>query len=145
MFGYLLTETGQDALDCFGQEGVRFAASLSDGSGIVAFDDVLPRLAGANRILMAQEPIPDDPRTWPDWASDRGKIAPKRARATGREHFALISDALLEYAMQTTAVTGLVGVGDGMLLIESDGPVVGGDVWSASVVSWRDVREMASA
>jgi hypothetical protein len=143
--GYVLTREGNDALALFTDERVRFAAALSDGSGIVAFDggwEALGGLAlGIGTVFMAQEPHPDDPRTWPDWARE-GHVIPKRRMATGREHFTLVSVSFEEYAHGLEAVTGCVRVTDDLLLVESDGPVAIGAGWTAAIDGnrYRDKR-----
>jgi hypothetical protein len=135
--GYCLTREGTDALEAFNDDRVRFAAALDDGSGIVAFDGGWEGFDTLGTVFMAQEPHPDYPDTWPDWAR---KQFPKRAIATGREHYALLKLRFAEYLSQQDAVTGIAQVTDELLLVESDGPIAAGASWSAAVSEFRDKR-----
>lgn len=137
MNGYVLTREGSDALALFDDDRVRFAASLSDGSGIAAFDGAAEGFDKLGTVFAAQEPHPDYPDTWPDWYRI---IAPKRRVANGREHFTLAAVAFEEYAHGLQAVTGCVRVTDELLLIESDGPIAVGAGWTAEVMEFRDKR-----
>lgn len=137
--GYVLTREGDAALDAFTDARVRFAAALSDGSGIVAFDGAAEDLDKIGTVFLAQEhPEGADPtQPLPDWYK---RMAPKRGVANGREHFTLAAIAFEEYAHSLEAVTGCVRVTDELLLIESDGPIAAGAGWTASVVSYLDKR-----
>jgi hypothetical protein len=138
MNGYCLTMEGTRALDLFAVDGVRFAASLDDGSGIVAFDGPGLDFMDAGTVFMVTPPDGADPtQPLPDWYR---KAAPKRAIATGAEHYALISVSFEEYLHSLESVTGCVRVTDELLLVESDGPVSAGAGWSSSVVEFRDKR-----
>lgn len=140
--GYVLTHEGSEALEAFQDQRVRFAASLEDGSGIIAFDGPGLDFMEFGTVFMA-EPHPDHPDTWPDWAK---KAAPKRAIATGREVYALVGVAFEEYLHSLEAVTGCVRVADSLLLVESDGPVSAGAGWASAVMEFRDKRlELANA
>jgi hypothetical protein len=134
MNGYVICRTGEDALAAFDDERVRFAASLDDESGIIAFDGGWEGFDEFGTVFMAQEPHPDYPPSWP-W-----RDCPKRALATGREHFALLSVSFEEYLHTQEAVTGCVRVTDELLLVESDGPISAGPGWSAGVSEYRDKR-----
>jgi hypothetical protein len=139
--GYVLTREGTDALEAFNDDRVRFAASLEDGSGIIAFDGGWEGFGDLGTVFM-QQPIPDYPPSWPD----PYKAAPKRAVASGNEHYALIKVRFEEYLHSLESVTGCVRVTDELLLVESDGPVSAGAGWSSSVVEFRDARlELATA
>jgi hypothetical protein len=138
--GYVLTREGSRALELFADNRVRFAAELDDGSGFVAFDGEALGFMDSGTVFMAQEPHPDYPPSWP-W-----RDCPKRAIATGREHFALLSVSFEEYLHTQEAVTGCVRVTDELLLVESDGPISAGPGWSAGVMEYRDKRlELANA
>lgn len=139
MNGYILTREGSDALEAFNDERVRFAASLSDGSGIVAFDGNADGFGELGTVFLAQEhPEGADPtQPLPDWYK---RMAPKRGVANGREHFALVAIAFEQYAHELEAVTGVVRVSDELLLVESDGPIVVGSSWTAEVMEFRDKR-----
>lgn len=124
--GYVLTATGDAALAMFEDRRVRFAASLTDGSGFAAFDGGPIGLHG--RIL----PELGFPIPWRDF--------PKRGVGTGLEYFALVPDVFTGYLLEQDAVTGLVRVSDDLLLVESIGPIAAGAIWSEGVVEFRDKR-----
>jgi hypothetical protein len=160
--GYVFTEDGQAALGAFGVSGVRYAAALDDGSGLIAFDMEPENLNGFMELAtmlgdvhLTREPILDrdevpegvDPQTVPDWYR---KAAPKRAFAQGDEVFALtIGDESFErYLHEQESVSGCIRIEGRGLLVESHGPVMaGGAQWVAAVVEYRQapIREGASA
>lgn len=146
MNGYVITDRGIDALDLFEHPSVRYAAALQDGKGIAAFDADAEEFRAFGRVLIAQEPHPDYPDTWPDWYR---KAAPKRAIATGRECFALLPMIFEQYAHEADVITGCVRVADlyvvgesteTWLLAESDGIATLGLGWASAVMEYRDKR-----
>lgn len=146
--GYVLTHEGSDALEMFMHERVRFAASLDDGRGLIAFDGAPLGLENLGKLWMAQPPDGADPsQPLPDWYK---KAAPKRAIGTGMEHYALVvsthGDNMERYLHTQDSVSGIVRVSPNRILVETwHGPVAAG-TWSASVVEYRDKRlELVSA
>lgn len=143
MFGYIITAYGHEALEMYEEcDRIRYAARLDNMYGIVAFDGEVAGMhlrAGSviHIIHDAQEPIPESPDTWPDW---HRILAPKRRISNGREHFAFVSTDFRKAIMETESVTGAVDVGNGQILVESDGPIAAGFVWSGGVVEFRDRR-----
>jgi hypothetical protein len=149
---YVITRNGAEAL-ALGLDPmdlpVRYAASLSDGRGLVAmeYEPTMDEVWG--EVWNQQEPNPDYPDTWPDWLRKGGRNAPKRARMTGREVFSMLDyhPAIEEVLHQTLAVTGICRVErDGVvrLLVESDGPVSVGWIWQGAAIEATD-RRMVTA
>jgi hypothetical protein len=129
--GYVLTNDGTSALACFSDERVRFAASLDDTSGIVAFDGEPDPAWNAIGTVFVPHPVP---------------FCPKRAVATGREFYSVLPVLFEDYVASLRAVTGYVRLTDALLLVESDGPIASGADWSAGVTELRDKRlELANA
>ena len=139
MDGYILTESGHDALRLFDENpNVRFAAKVLDPlgieSGFVATDDLTPTLRLHGTVI---EPIDSGGLfPWP-W-----RAAPKRAIATGREHFTLMQDEpeLRAFLMEQTCVVGVALVSGGRLLVESDGPIAVNAAWTVRVAMCVDRR-----
>lgn len=134
MSGYLLTREGPDALALFETskweetgEGVRFAATLSDGQGFAAFDGPAVGFMERGTVFITQGFV-------------HPFFVPKRWRGSGRECFSLMSDTFAGWLAEQETVTGVARVHDDLLLVESDGPILAGSGWSASVVTYRDKR-----
>lgn len=155
--GYIITPRGEDALALFGSEGVRYAASLDDGRGFVAFTAERPRafeLGTYGRVLSEVDmPI--------EWQADEflkrigGKPeGPKRQLARGDERFVLY-DVLDQGTSAWKALELFLGdmpraaavVFDGAtaffyILVETgpewDCPIPA--VWDCTVVAFRDAR-----
>lgn len=139
MFGYIITAYGHEALEMYEEcDRIRFAARLDNAHGIVAFDGDVPEHVRAGSVIHvihdAQEPIPEYPDSWPK------RLWPKRGVANGLEHFAFVSTDFRKVIEETEAVTGMIDVGNGQILVESQGPIVAGMVWSGGVVEFRDRR-----
>ncbi len=129
MTGYLFTKYGSEALGLFDDPRIRFAARLSDGSGFAAFDGESLDLMEHGTVMLVQNHIPIPL-----------PFCPKRAIATGREVYSLVSKTFTDYLLDQEAVTGLALVTDELLLVESQGPIVAGSSWSAAVGTFRDKR-----
>ena len=128
--GYVHTTLDTDALELFSDERVRFAAKLHDGTGFVAFDGDDSGFAFFGTIWRPVENILHP------WII----VAPKRRVGTGLEHYSLVSVEFETYLATQDTVTGLCRISDALLLVESDGPIVAGQVWNAAVVEFRDKR-----
>lgn len=146
--GYLVTDGG--GLDLVGTLGIRYGAS--DGSrGLLAFD--VADLAGVAQIqaviggsILALEPIPDDPDSWPDWA----RRVPKRHVSNGLERFSLISHlempanaiiARLEAGQECSAIAAVVdGHGWPNILLEHSADLGERVSWTLEPTTIRDAR-----
>ena len=141
MSGYVFTPDGAAALlaidlDPLPFSGIRYAAALDDGSGIVALDGDYSASPSFGTFRMAIEPHPDYPPSWP-WK------APKRHVSNGKERFALMSLARFENTRRdpiaASHITGAVMLDDGSMFVETDGWVLVAD-WTAAAVEVRDRR-----
>jgi hypothetical protein len=138
MSGYIFTATGAEALAVFEDERVRYAASMDDGTGFVAFDgEPNYQLEALGRVLM-MEPHPDYPDSWPK------HFAPKRRVSNGMERFAIVSDLLADDIMRdpysSNHVTGVALFHDGTVLLETDGFKVPMAIWAATPKVIADKR-----
>jgi hypothetical protein len=148
--GYVICPTGEDAFSAFDRPEVRYAASLDNGGGIVAFEgdqgDAY-NLSAYGRVLAVVDPDPQ-PEWW--WF-----LIPKRRIATGSECFYLTKPVHPRIAWENArlfaedGVTGLavivgnsaIGDGEHRVLIEADGPRHWfGLEWFARSVDFRDAR-----
>ncbi len=130
MFGYTFYETGEEAREAYASTPtVRYAAELSDGRGITAWDDVGP--AGGT---------PYEATLFWWW-----RAAPKRAVTNGLERFAIVSE---DHARNTLRgapqIVGMAKIGDGAVLVESQDWDVPLALWQASAVAVED-RRLVSA
>ena len=87
MNGLLLTDHPFEVFDAL--EGARYAGKTRHGQGIVALDDVTHGDVFRKGVFYAEEPIPDNPDTWPEWA--RPSRGPKRKVADGSEAFIILT------------------------------------------------------
>lgn len=137
MSGYIITNDGDEALEAFENEAVRYAAKMDDGTGFIAYDGAIAITLDASGIRL-MEPIPEYPDTWPK------RIAPKRGVSNGMERFAIVSDLLADDIMRdpysNKHVTGVVVLSDSTVLIETDGFKVPMAIWSAAPVVIADKR-----
>ncbi len=124
--GYLFTPEGKAALELFDDDRVRFAASLDDGSGFLAFDGSAPDFQVYGTVHMGEEIFPF--------------FVPKRWHGMGREVYAMVPGLFTEYLKELKAVTGVAKITEAMLLVESDGPISIGADWQAGVVEFKDKR-----
>lgn len=132
--GYVLLAKGADALALFHDPDVRYAAAMTDGTGFVAFDTDHGQFADKGNVWYEGEHGPEA-IFWPYQA------CPKRAIGTEGEAFALIPQEWEADIHKLTHVTGCVPVGDGMILVQSDGPVVmTADYWNSVVRVFLDKR-----
>lgn len=144
MEGYLFCETPGAAMGAsvlFG-ETIRYWAHLDDGTGFAAFDWYHPSLHEFGTVRMS-EPLPDYPDSWPDWMR---KAAPKRGKATRDQWFATVpyDEAVETELCALHAVSGLAKLENGLLLVESHGPViVQSDGLNARAVYYEQARTEA--
>jgi len=157
--GYLLTKDPQVALDLAGENGVRYAARLTDGRGFAAFDtdhEGMYYLGTLGDVFIISEANPDDERTWPDWA--RPHAPHKNFASTLDDRFALYPipwDHLTARAAFMSFVqvfkpkaAALVWDGENFFVIVEDSPYwIGPEnaVWDCGVLEYRDVRVGVSA
>lgn len=135
--GYIFTKDGALALGLGSSESSawRYAASLDDGSGIVAFDgDMVAINIPDMRVRFATE-------NWdPKWPS---RPAPKRYVSNGQERFALMTQArfsnIVVDPLTVEHITGAVVLDDESVLVETDGFVLIAD-WTAGAAEVRDRR-----
>ncbi len=141
MQGYIFTSEGQDALACFGTQGVRYCAEMADGSGLVAFDadDHIGEGSAivGGWIMWVMEPHPDYPPSWP--ASPKG---PKRQTPTGDESFAIYA-ASDRSRLPVPRAAAWVTDGTKLYLLVEDGPDYAPSceaIWRSDVTNYLDVR-----
>ena len=141
MTGYIITETGDEALAMCDNDAVRYAASMEDGTGFVAYDGEIELEFTDNLQMM--EPHPDYPDSWPK------RICPKRAVSNGFERFAIVSDLLANDIMadpwSSKHVTAATMLTDGNALIETDGFSVPMAIWVGNPKIRMDKRLLVPA
>lgn len=144
MSGYIITETGEEALAMFDNDAVRYAASMEDGTGFVAYDGEIELEFTDNLQLM--EPIPEYPDTWP---KREGHVIPKRRVSNGFERFAIVSDLLSNDLMRdpwcNKHITAAVMLTEGNALIETDGFSVPMAIWVGNPTIRMDKRLLVPA
>jgi hypothetical protein len=133
---YVITQKAEDAMECFGLNGVRHVAELDSGEGFVACDTrVTSPVAG-----VVFEDIGDD-----------GTFAmrPKIRRTTppfgggAIETFGLYTKETF-VMMPPMVVEAVSFVGMGLVLAMTTGKQPGA-IWQATALSYRDVRVPESA
>lgn len=125
--GYVFTKDGDTAFELFADDRVRFAASLDEGSGFVAYDGSGAGFEQYGTVHEVQNFVSPF-------------FVPKRWRGMGREVYSMVPELFIPMLREMRSVTGVAQITSAMLLVESDGPIGIGVDWQAGVVEFKDKR-----